>query len=401
LRVYVDEGKCTGCKLCLPKCPYGAIVIEGKKAKFKPSCTYCAACVGACKIGAIVLDSHRDKSKGYEEHHGVWVVAEQRVGVLKSVSLELLGKATELAASLGEKVGAILMGDKVGHLVDELFHHGADEVYVADAHELKDFQTLPHAKIVVETVARYKPRIVLFGASHNGRDLAPRVANRLQTGLTADCTGLSIEPKERLLTQTRPAFGGNIMATIVTPYNMPQMATVRPGVMKKLEPDTNRKGSLIKVPYSAERFPIELLRTICEKKHHVNLESAKIIVSGGRGVGGPEGFELIRQLADALGAEVGASRAVVDKGWIPKDHQVGQTGKSVRPALYVACGISGAIQHAAGMQNSDCIVAINKDKNAPIFKIAHYGIVEDLKRVIPALIEEIKNFKSDEKTCRS
>ncbi len=331
----------------------------------------------------------------------VWVYIEQHSGKIAEVSLELLGKATVLAKELQVKVGAVLPGSSIRSLSNTLFAYGADKVYLAEHKELQEYTTLPYAKIVVDLIKEYQPQIVLYGATTTGRDVAPRIASELRVGLTADCTDLQIgdhkiKSKEYkdILYQIRPAFGGNIIATIVSPDHRPQMATVREGVMKMNPPDESGQGEMIE--YNAE-IPAEILVTKILKKFQqeksVNLKGAKIIVSGGMGVGSKDNFQLIHNLAHALGAEVGGSRAAVDAGFISKDHQVGQTGTTVRPKLYLAIGISGQIQHMAGMNQSNRIIAINNDPNAPIFRIAHYGIVGDLNDVIPKFIEVFDSLK--------
>ncbi|SDF81673.1 electron transfer flavoprotein alpha subunit apoprotein [Thermoanaerobacter thermohydrosulfuricus] len=331
------------------------------------------------------------------EYKDIWVFAEQREQRLMNVSLEILGEARKLADKKGVKACAVLVGYGVKGLADELIKYGADVVYVIDNPLLKNYTTEGYAKVIADLVNELKPEVILYGATYIGRDLAPRIASRLHTGLTADCTGLDID-ENGLLLQIRPAFGGNLIATIICPERRPQMATVRPGVMKKAPKDGKRKGEIIEIQANIKEgdIRIQIFDIIKEAKSKVNIEEADIIVSGGRGVGGAEGFKLIQQLADALGGVVGASRAAVDAGWISSDHQVGQTGKTVRPKLYVACGISGAIQHIAGMGNAKTIIAINKNPDAPIFKVADYGIVGDLFKVIPALIEEIKRIKNNE-----
>lgn len=331
------------------------------------------------------------------EYRNVWVLAEHRDGVLREVTLELLGKGKELAGELGVKLAAILLGNDVGGFCKELINFGADKVFWADDPRLAQYQTITYADVITEQILNNKPEILLIGATYLGRDLAPRLAKRLNTGLTADCTGLEIDKEARLLVQTRPAFGGNLMASIVTPQHRPQIATVRPRVMKALERDASRIGEVIKVPVnlSHEKLMIKLLDVVKEKKKSVNLEEANIIVAGGRGVGSAANFKLIEELAEGLGAEVGASRDVVDAKWISSTHQVGQTGKTVRPKLYIACGLSGAVQHVAGMKESEVIVAINNDRDAPIFQVADYGIVADLHQALPLLIQMIRQSKAD------
>ena len=353
----------------------------------------------------------------FAEYKDVWVYTEQRGGKLMKVALELLGEGYRLSREIGEdtKVCAVLVGDGTEALADELFAYGADAIYQIDDPLLKNYTTDGYAKVMTDAINSYKPEIVLFGATHIGRDLAPRIAARLDTGLTADCTrldidtgkyieyletcttastaGLDPESDHKGLKQTRPAFGGNLMATIVTPRTRPQMATVRPGVMDKLEKKKDARGEIIRVDVelAADDIHVEVLDVVKAAKEQVSLTDADIICSGGRGLGGAEGFELIRALAEKVGGMVGASRAAVDAGWIDQSHQVGQTGTTVKPKIYFACGISGAIQHQAGMQTSDVIIAINKDPDAPMMQIADYAICGDLKKVIPEIISQWEN----------
>ena len=332
---------------------------------------------------------------GIEDYKDVWVFAEQRGGELSKAALQLLGKGRELADTLGQKLCAVLLGEDVDGLAQELIYHGADCVYAGDNPKLKNFQTDTYTYVISNLIQEYKPNIMLYGATHIGRDLAPRIAQRVWVGLTADCTGLDIDPETQNLLQTRPAFGGNLMATIKTPNHRPVMSTVRPGVMKAMDPDRTRQGEVIKIngEIPPEVIVSRIIEIVKEAKHAVNLEDAEIIVSGGRGVGSPEGFQIVQELADALNGVMGASRATVDLGWIAQDHQVGQTGKTVQPKLYIACGISGAIQHRAGMQNSDYIIAINKDPDAPIFGIAHFGVIGDLHEIVPLLTQDLLKLK--------
>lgn len=329
------------------------------------------------------------------QNKDVWVFIEQQNNQIQDVSLELLGKATELAGKLGSKVGALILGDKINGLADTVAEYGADKIYAVNAAELEKFTTLPYAKAACQVIEKYKPEIMLVGATHLGRDLAPRIASALKTGLTADCTDLQIgdysfrqDTYENILYQIRPAFGGNIIATIVNPEHRPQMATVRDGVIPVPEPQAGRKAKVIEetVAFEPADLVVEILDQAIEEKS-IDLKKSHIIVSGGYGVGSAENFALVKKLADTLGAQVGASRAAVDAGFIEKAHQVGQTGTTVRPKLYIAVGISGAVQHTAGMQDSSKIIAINSDPDAPIFKIAHYGIVGDLNEVVPKLID--------------
>lgn len=321
----------------------------------------------------------------------VYVIAEQRDGKIMKVSYELIGKARELADDLGQEVVAVLMGSGVEAVAGDLAKAGADKVVVVDDPMLAEYVTEPYTKAVTAVIKAQDPEIVIFGASSIGRDLAPRVSARIHTGLTADCTKLEIDPETKLLNMTRPAFGGNIMATILCANHRPQMATVRPGVMQALA-DCDKVGTVEKfdVEFTAEDMNVEICEVVKTEKKSVDITEAKILVSGGRGLGGPEGFEPLRELAKVLGGEVSSSRAAVDAGWIDRDRQVGQTGKTVRPDLYIACGISGAIQHAAGMEESEFIVAINKEESAPIFSICDLGIVGDLNKIVPKLTEALK-----------
>lgn len=396
----IDSELCTGCKACLRHCPFGAIEIVDKKARIRENCTNCGACIDSCKFGAIQKEEDAGQTAPEVEplsgsYEGIWIFAEQHQGRLAEVVRELLGAAQDLAAQRQTQVAAALLGHDVSWMVDELFAYGADRVYLVEHLELTSYRTEPYAHVLAKLVEEFKPEIFLLGATPLGRDLAPRLARRLGTGLTADCTELAIDPEEKILLQTRPAFGGNLMATIACPHHRPQMVTVRPGVMRKKKPDYGRRGEAVRRSYE---IPPQCLRTrvlevVEQARTTVNLEEAEIIIAGGRGLGGPEGFKKLEEVAGLLGATVGASRAAVDAGWISREHQVGQTGKTVKPKLYIACGISGAVQHLAGMQNSECIVAINTDPEAPIFKVADYGIVGDVHQVLPVLVEELKSLQ--------
>ncbi|MFN3557094.1 MAG: electron transfer flavoprotein subunit alpha/FixB family protein [Bacteroidales bacterium] len=328
-------------------------------------------------------------------YKNIYVFAEQREGVLQSVTLELLGKARELAGDSDQKVVAFLAGHQVEALCGQLIAYGADQVVLMDAPELKDYLTEPYTQAIYQACKEHKPSVILMGATTIGRDLGPRLSARLETGLTADCTRLEMDQEGNLL-MTRPAFGGNLMATIVCKEHRPQMSTVRPGVMKKMEKDVSRKGEVIRFPvkFDAEKFKVTLLENVKEQKNKIDIAEARILISGGRGVG-CKGFDALNKLADVLGAEVSASRAMVDAGVVTHDRQVGQTGKTVRPDLYMALGISGAIQHLAGMEESDYIIAINKDKYAPIFEVADLGIVGDVNRIVPLLKERLSQEKSE------
>jgi len=326
----------------------------------------------------------------------VYVFVEQRDGEIQKVGMELIGKANELAKNLSQKVVAVLLGSNIKDKGQSLIEHGADEVIIVDNPILAEYVTEPYTKALYEIIKAFQPEIVLFGATSIGRDLAPRVSARIHTGLTADCTSLSIDAETKLLMMTRPAFGGNIMATIVCENHRPQMATVRPGVMKALPKDETKVGNMkvLDIKFESTDMNVKIREVIKENKHTTDITEAKMLVSGGRGIGSAAGFDMLRDLADVLGGEISSSRANVDAGWIAKDRQVGQTGKTVRPELYLAAGISGAIQHVAGMEGSDLIIAINKNNTAPIFDVADLGIVGDLNVIIPKLTEKIKKIKA-------
>ena len=389
--IQIDSDKCMGCGDCLPSCPFGLLEIVDDKVQVRDGCTLCGACQEACDYGAILIEAAAEASAVSDSHQGVWVFAEQRDGRLKSVAFELLSKGRQLADTLGVELCAACFGHKVTE-VEQLITYGADKVYLIDDPALTHFQEDLYTRKMVELIQEYKPEIVIAGATSLGRSLIPRVAAILRTGLTADCTGLEIDLDKRLLLQTRPTFGGNIMATIICQTKRPQMSTVRPRVFKKSPPDERRKGQIIRVDFDSERITsrTKLLHFVEDITEAIKLDEADIIISGGRGLGKAENFKLLEELARVMGAALGSSRPPVDEGWIPYSHQVGQTGKTVCPKLYIACGISGAVQHLAGMQTSDIIVAINDDPNAPIFEAATYGIVGDLFKVVPVLIEKLK-----------
>ena len=327
----------------------------------------------------------------------VYVFAEQRDGNLQKVGIELIGEARKLADDLGQNVVAVLLGNQIKDKASELIAHGADKVVVVDDEMLAEYVTEPYAKAMMEIIQSHNPEIVLYGATSIGRDLAPRVSARIHTGLTADCTKLDIDEETKLLMMTRPAFGGNIMATIVCPDNRPQMATVRPGVMQKVKKDATRTAEVEEFNPGFEKNSkyVEVLEVIKKVSDKLDIMDAKILISGGRGVGSKENFKLLEDLAEAMGGEVSSSRACVDCSWTEKEQQVGQTGKTVRPNVYIAVGISGAIQHKPGMEESDLIIAINKDETAPIFDVADYGIVGDLTKILPILTEKIKAEKTN------
>ncbi len=327
------------------------------------------------------------------QYQDVWIYAEQREGKLHSVAFELLGAGRQLADGLGQKLVAVLLGHGMRPAADELIAYGADRVHYLDSPAFEKFQDEPYSQALGELAEEHKPAIILAGATSVGRSFIPRVAARLQTGMTADCTGLAIDPEQKILLGTRPAYGGNIMATIICPEKRPQMATVRHKVMKPLPRDGSRRGEVLVRELPEANLPVRarVIQVVKELEDTCNLAEADIIVTGGRGVGSQENFKLIHDLASAIGGAVGASRAVVDSGWMPYSHQVGQTGKTVCPKIYFAIGVSGAIQHLAGMQSSDVIIAINNNPDAEIFKVATFGIVGDLNEVVPELIRHFKN----------
>lgn len=385
--------KCTGCKLCIKGCPFNAIAVEEKKARILDNCTLCGACVSSCKFDAIEFekDESAADTAALSAHKGVWVFGEQKDGVPAGVAFELLGEGRGLADELGVSLSAVLIGSGVSEAAEQLIAHGADNVYMVDDPSLKDYNDESYSDVFVQLIQSYKPEIVLMGATTYGRSLAPRVSSRINTGLTADCTKLAIDAEKGILRQTRPAFGGNLMATIICPNHRPQMATVRPKVMKPLDPDPARRGEVIRPDVKIPKDTLtKVLEVVSDAGEMINLAEADIIVSGGRGLGDPKNFTVIEELAKVLGGAVGASRAAVDAGWIEYSHQVGQTGKTVGPKVYIACGISGAVQHLAGMSSSDVIIAINKNPEAPIFKVATFGIVGDLFQVVPALTAALK-----------
>jgi electron transfer flavoprotein alpha subunit len=392
MSIRVVEEKCNGCRLCVKACPFGEVSVKEGLAIIGEGCTLCGLCVSACKFFAIEIQMEARREIDLSQYSGVWVVAEQKRGVVQSVTFELLGVGRELADRRSSELSAIMIGHGMADAAAELVARGADTVYVIDSPVFEHYQDEPYSRVLSRLINRWKPEIVLAGATAIGRSLIPRVAVMVQAGLTADCTGLSIGEDGHLL-QTRPAFGGNIMATILTPRHRPQMATVRHKVMKALSPDASRPGKLINVEVTnSDKFNRATVAEFVEEEEKtVNIAEADIIVSGGRGLQSPDNFALLEELALALGGAVGASRAAVDSGWIPYSHQVGQTGKTVQPKLYIACGISGAIQHLVGMQSSDVIVAINKDPYAPIFEVATYGIVGDLFQIIPRMIKKLRS----------
>lgn len=392
MSLYIDKNKCVGCTLCVKVCPFGALAMIEKKAVVNMDlCTFCGACAETCKFDAINL--RREKAVEIDaEAKGVWVFCEQKRGVVQPITFELLGKGRELADKLKTELCAVFLGHEITGHTQELIHRGADIVYVSDHPSLKNFLDEPYSNILSRLIKKYKPEIVLCGATSIGRSLVSRVAVRVHAGLTADCTALDIDGHKKNLLQTRPAFGGNIMATIVTPNHRPQMATVRHKVMKEAKPDPRRHGRVICETFEEDAYfsRTKILDVMEEVVSTVNIAEADIIVSGGRGMKAAENFKLLEDLAFVLNAAVGASRGAVDSGWIAYSHQVGQTGKTVCPKVYIACGISGQIQHLVGMQSSDTIIAINSEPQAPIFQVATYGIVGDLFEILPLLTKKLK-----------
>jgi len=396
--IVVNIDKCTGCQECLASCPYDAIEIKEGKAFINEYCQICMTCLNACPEGAIeeiketLVTRHESTVTDFK---GIWVFAEQRDGKIASVSYELLGIGRKLSYDLSVDLSAVLFGASEKE-AKELIGWGADKVYFCDDPIFDKFNDEPYAQLLSSLINTYKPEIVLAGATPIGRSFIPRVAAKVGTGLTADCTSLSVDRETRNLLQVRPAFGGNIMATILCPSHRPQMATVRPRVMKRGEYKENKKGEIIHVKADNISSRTRVIDTIKEVSDiAVNIQEAEIIVSGGRGLGNAKGFELLKELAELLGGALGATRPTVDEGWIPYRHQVGQTGRTVCPKIYFACGISGAVQHLVGMQSSDIIVAINKNPEAPIFNVATYGIVGDLYEIIPLLIKKIKETRGN------
>lgn len=423
-------GKCIACGArCQESCPKDAIEMndQGEPIIIVENCIGCRKCVKVCPTEALemyltpeeqrlldelakqagakavaeveeVVEEEAGVAAKLKEYKGVWVFVEQTDGKPATVSWELLGVGSDLSKTLGVDLCTVVIGDKMEDLCQESFAYGASKAYLMDDPLFHHYRTEPYYRAICQLVDKYKPEIMLLGATGLGRDLAGAVATELKTGLTADCTGLTIDDKRYLL-QTRPAFGGNIMATILTERTRPQMATVRPHVMPMPEKDTSRKGEIISesLAIKEEDIAVKVLEVIDDRKHGaeaVDVAAADVIVSGGRGMHAKENFSMLERLADELGGVVGSSRGAVEAGWMPVERQVGQTGKTVRPKIYIACGISGAIQHLVGMQDSDVIIAINRDKQAPIFEVATYGIVGDVLQVVPAITNRIKELRA-------
>ena len=392
----IDIEACIGCGICEETCTFDAIAVVDSIAVVNEKCTLCGSCVDKCEAGALSIEREEKRAQtDLADWSGVMVYAEYRHGKVAPVSFELLGIGRQLADRRNVSLTAVLLGAGLGDAAGELVAYGADVVYRVDDQALKHFNDESYGNILEDVIREEKPEIVLAGATAIGRSFIPSGATSLATGLTADCTQLAIRPEDGVLLQTRPAFGGNIMATIECPHTRPQMATVRPRVMKAVQRNPDRQGKIVDFQPEPSRLQsrVKVLRNVLEEQDQVNITEGEIIVAGGRGLDNEKGFALIRQLADSLGGAVGASRAAVDSDWIGYPHQVGQTGKTVNPKLYIACGISGAIQHVVGMQSSETIVAINRDPDAPIFDIATYGIVGDLFEVVPKMIEKIKESR--------
>lgn len=398
MSVKVDKETCIGCGACVSSCPFGALEMRDDKAYVNEACTSCGACVDVCPVSALEVEKVESTATvDKNDFKGIWVFIEHQNGLARGVAHELLGEGRILADKLGQELGAVVIGGKVDEIAKDVIASGADKVYVVEGEEYSHYNSDAYTIAFVDLVKTYKPNAILIGATVDGRDLAPRVSSQVHGGLCADCTNLDIDGETSLVAWTRPAFGGNIMATILCPDYRPQMGTVRPKVFKKPEQNFSRTGEIIRVASKVkpEDIRTKLIEVINLCTASVNLEEAEIIVSGGRGMCSIENFKLLEELAEVVGGAVGASRAAVDAGWRPALNQVGQTGKTVAPKIYFAFGISGAIQHLAGMSTSDIIIAVNKDADANIFKYANYGIVADALQFIPMLTEEFKKLKAN------
>lgn len=395
----INEENCTGCKICEKVCPFGAIIVDpsDKKAKVLDTCTLCASCVNVCRFDALSIKRKAFSKEDLEKYSGImiWGELEKRDGVLqiKSVVFELLGIAQELNKSLDEEISVVILGPpgKIPPL-NELYQYGAENVFLCEHELLDNYSTDSFTTAITTLVIKEKPSIFFYGATVNGRDLAPRIAARLGLGLTADCTAFAINEQKQLV-QTRPAFGGNIMASIISPYTRPQMATARPNNFPKLPKDTTRTGNLKKFEVKIEKQTIrtKIIEESISKIDTISIEESDILVSVGRGIGNKENLKLVREFAKEIGGIMSSSRALVELGWTVHPIQVGQSGKTVNPKLYIALGISGAIQHLVGMQSSDIIIAINSDPDAPIFKVADFGIIGDIHEIIPQILKQIRS----------
>lgn len=385
--------KCNLCKRCIEECPFGAIEIKENKIEINEKCTLCTLCVKVCPQNALIKEEKEKEVVNLSDYKGIWFFAETKDGEINKVSYEMLNAAKKLKKKLNEEIAGVIFGKNIKEKAKELIKRGAEKVYVIDDDIFCNFREDTFSSAFAYLIKKYKPNIVIAAATMIGRAFIPAVAVKVRTGLTADCTDIDIDEETGLLIQTRPTFGGNLMAKIICEKHRPQMATIRPKIFEPAQEEGTFNGEVIEEKFEFEnRYEIEL----CGKEkiqETVDLQEAEIIVSGGRGLGDGKNFSIIRELAELLGGAVGASRAAVDAGWIEYPHQVGQTGKTVKPKVYIACGISGAIQHLAGMQTSDYIIAINKDPDAPIFKVANLGVVGDIFEILPVLIKKLKEIK--------
>ncbi len=393
----VNTETCISCGICEANCAFGAITVEDGIAVVGDACTLCGSCVEECEVEALCIEGAEKKVQtDLSAWSGIWVFAEARHGKIAPVAFELLGIGRQLADQRKAPLTAVLLGADLAGKADELIAAGADKVLLADNPALAQYREDVYGKVMEHLITEHKPEVLLAGATAIGRSVIPQVATALGAGLTADCTDLAIRAEDGVLLQTRPAFGGNIMATIECPRSRPQMATVRPNVMAPAEADASRTGEIITVELSQELLSsqVEVLETVLCEEEQGNIRESEVLVSGGRGMENEKGFELLRELAVELNGTVSASRAAVDSGWIGYPCQVGQTGKTVSPKLYIACGISGAVQHTVGMQSAETIIAINRDEKAPIFDLATYGLVGDLFEILPLLTQKIKEQRT-------
>lgn len=386
----INKEKCVGCGICVKGCAAKALKVENKKAVVDENCVLCGICVDSCPFGAISIEKDQNGPVDISEYHGIWIFAEQQEGRVLDVAFELIGKGKMLADQKGCELTAVLLGDQLTGAAEKLISYGADRVLLCEDPILAIPSEESYSETISRLIRKEKPDILLFGATGFGRSLAPRIAARVRTGLTADCTVLGINQETGLLEQTRPAFGGNLMATIICPYHRPQMATVRPGVMPAMEPSPTRKGEIIRVHIPKAASPlVELLQKI-QTGTGESIADAPIIVSAGKGIGSQKNMALVRELAALIGGSVGVTRPLVDSGWCEYKNQIGQTGCAVAPKLLIACGISGAIQHLAGIGGAKTIIAINNDPEAPIFSVAHYAVVGDCVEILKELISTLK-----------
>ncbi|MHA2037903.1 MAG: FAD-binding protein [Promethearchaeota archaeon] len=399
MSIFINDELCTGCGSCSEACPFVGIEIIDNKAVITENCNFCGTCLDVCPVDAILIERKEFEIEKIDlsEFRGVWVIAEHYKSTIHPVVFQLLGKGGDLARELEVDLTLVILGTDFDDQLEKFSLFGPDEIIYIKSPILKHYYSDLYVQALTELINENKPEIILIGATPTGRDFAPRIAKRLNAGLTADCTGLDIEEITRNLLQTRPTFGGTLMATIRTPNSRPQMATVRPGIFVSPE-ENEKKVNIRKIDFTFKEKDLvtKIVKVIEKEKSSVNLEDAEIIVAGGRGVGSKQNFKIIEELAEVLGAELGGSRVTVELGWLDQNRQIGQTGKTVSPKLYIACGISGAIQHLVGMQTAEIIVAINKDRTAPIFNVAHYGIVGDLEEIVPLLIEVLKKELTQE-----